>query len=117
MPTLIVSWANTPVVALATRPAATSPVRNIEPNFIPLLLVLPDGYPRREPREREPCQLARRPGKSALVGSQDQRSASHHQPAQSLQTQVAGEPLYNPAESQTHPLEQGGGGQEAQYVA
>src|SRR6185436_7479683 len=86
MPTLIVSpaCANAAVAAPATRPAATRPVRIIEPNFIPLLLVLlrVDGTPAWSQGMREPCQLGLEPGKQSLVWGLDKRPAGHDQGAQ-----------------------------------
>src|SRR5262245_46537079 len=59
MPILIVppAWANALVATPASRPAATRPVRTIDPNFIPLSLFF-DGYPRQNVGKRKPCQPA-----------------------------------------------------------
>src|ERR1700756_4488506 len=111
MPTLIVSdCANTPVVALATSPAATRPVRIIEPKLIPLLLVLLRGNPPPEAEEARSVPTYPRgretgPG-TDLVRHENERSVGHHQPARGPQTEVAGERLHNPPESQTRPLKQ-----------
>jgi hypothetical protein len=63
MPTLIVSpaCANALVAALATRPAATRPVRMSVPNFIPLSLIF-DGFSPPETKGSENrANPARRP--------------------------------------------------------
>ena len=59
IPTLIVSpaWANALVAALATRPAATRPVRMSVPNFIPLSLSF-DGL---SPPKFKECESRAKP--------------------------------------------------------
>src|ERR1700753_3249543 len=98
MPTLIVSdCEKATVVALATSPAATRPVRIIEPKLIPLLLVLLRRNPPPEAKEARSVPTPPRsretgPG-TDLVRPENKHSAGRHQPARGPQTEVAGERL------------------------
>src|SRR5262249_62031659 len=84
----------------ASRPAATRPVRMIEPNFIPLLLASSTELPA-EGRSCESRAKRRRMAGIILVGDQHQSPARQNYAAQCPQSQVAQTPPRNPAESHT----------------
>src|SRR5262245_19712687 len=107
--------ANAPPAIPASRPAATRPVRMIEPNFIPLLLASSTELPA-EGRGCESRAKRRRMAGIILVGDQHQSPARQNHAAQGAQSQVAEASARNPAESQTEALKEGGRDEEPQDV-
>src|SRR5476649_201657 len=116
IPTLIVSLcANALVAAPAIRPAATRPVRIIDPNFIPLSPFF-DGFGPSELGEAKAVPIHRPDVEFTLLSYEDIGATGQNEASKGPQSQVADKAAYNPAESRADPQQKGRGRQKAQHI-